>query len=276
MPGQNPTTQMDPYAGYGGSVAAPSALTQDPYSAYGGSSAQAAPQTSAPLTEADAGNSNFAAQQAHDKSIAPLAEKAWVRVKAGDGKLLDVHPEDLAELMRRDPQAERIDTGGLRPTVPNARIRNLPNPAEGMSPGRALYEGAKTGLTAASLPIAAANPAGALRALAGGTVGTEVAGKLAENFGASDFQQEVAGDVGGLVGGGLTEGGYELVKGRVPTARGIRPEWLTKKAEVPAPQHGTPVAVESPLDSATVGRQLGGKDLSQEALAWLIHQRRES
>jgi len=46
----------------------------------------------------------------------------------------------------------------------------------------------------------------------------------------------------------------------------LKPEWLTKKGEVPAPQHGTPVPVESPLDSATVGKQLGGKDLSQEAL----------
>lgn len=46
----------------------------------------------------------------------------------------------------------------------------------------------------------------------------------------------------------------------------IKPEWLTKRPETPAAQHGTPVTVESPLDSATVGKQIGGKDLSQEAL----------
>jgi hypothetical protein len=46
----------------------------------------------------------------------------------------------------------------------------------------------------------------------------------------------------------------------------VRPEALTKRPETPAPQHGTPVKVESPLDGPTVGKQLGGKDLSQEAL----------
>jgi hypothetical protein len=50
------------------------------------------------------------------------------------------------------------------------------------------------------------------------------------------------------------------------TAQEIKPEWLTKRGETPAPQHGTPVKVESPLDGPTVGKQLGGKDLSQEAL----------
>ena len=50
------------------------------------------------------------------------------------------------------------------------------------------------------------------------------------------------------------------------TAQDIKPEWLTKRGETPAPQHGAPVKVESPLDGPTVGKQLGGKDLSQEAL----------
>jgi hypothetical protein len=50
------------------------------------------------------------------------------------------------------------------------------------------------------------------------------------------------------------------------TAQAIKPEWLTKRGETPAPQHGAPVKVESPLDGPTVGKQLGGKDLSQEAL----------
>ena len=46
----------------------------------------------------------------------------------------------------------------------------------------------------------------------------------------------------------------------------LRPEMLTKRPETPAPQHGAPVKVESPLDGPTVGKQLGGKDLSREAL----------
>jgi hypothetical protein len=50
------------------------------------------------------------------------------------------------------------------------------------------------------------------------------------------------------------------------TTADIKPEWLTKRPDTPAPQHGAPVTVESPLDGPTVGKQLGGKDLSQEAL----------
>jgi hypothetical protein len=46
----------------------------------------------------------------------------------------------------------------------------------------------------------------------------------------------------------------------------LRPESLVKRPETPAPQHCAPVTVESPLDGPTVGKQLGGKDLSQEAL----------
>jgi len=273
MPGQNPTTQTiqtDPYADYGGSVATPTASAQDPYAAYGGSRARPAPQTSAPLSESDAASGNFASKQAHDKSIAPLAgDNAWIRIKGGDGKLYDVHPEDVAEAMRRDPQAQRIDSGGLRPFVPNVRIRNLPNPAAGMGPGRALYEGAKTGLTLGSLPAAAASPAAAARALAGGALGSEVGSRIAESAGAGELGQEVGGDIGGVVGGGLTEGGYEFLKGKIPTARDIKPEWLNKRPETPKPMHGAPVTVESPLDGPTVGKQLGGKDLSSDALATL-------
>jgi hypothetical protein len=40
--------------------------------------------------------------------------------------------------------------------VPNARIRNLPNPAEGMTPGEALVNGAATGAGVAALPASSA------------------------------------------------------------------------------------------------------------------------
>jgi hypothetical protein len=73
----------------------------------------------------------------------------------------------------------------------------------------------------------------------------KVAGKTAE----------VVGDVAGKIPGKVSK-----------TAEAITPEWLTKREPTPAPQHGTPVVVESPLDGPTVGKQLGGKDLSQEAL----------
>lgn len=62
---------------------------------------------------------------------------------------------------------------------------------------------------------------------------------------------EAIGDVTGKTGEKIAE---------------LKPEALTKRPETPAPQHGAPVKVESPLDGPTVGKQLGGKDLSQEAL----------
>jgi hypothetical protein len=49
-------------------------------------------------------------------------------------------------------------------------------------------------------------------------------------------------------------------------AENIKPESLTKRPETPAPQHGAPLTVESPLDGPTVGSKLAGKDLSQEAV----------
>jgi hypothetical protein len=49
----------------------------------------------------------------------------------------------------------------------------------------------------------------------------------------------------------------------------LRPDFLVKRGPTPAPQHGAPVNVESPLDGPTVGNKLGGKDLSSEALSKL-------
>jgi hypothetical protein len=58
----------------------------------------------------------------------------------------------------------------------------------------------------------------------------KVAGKTAE----------VVGDVAGKAGEKIGE---------------LKPEALTKRPETPAPQHGAPVKVESPLDGPTVGKQ---------------------
>jgi hypothetical protein len=58
----------------------------------------------------------------------------------------------------------------------------------------------------------------------------------------------------------------KIISGAKNTAEAIKPEWLTKRAETAPAQHGTPSRVEAPLDGPTVGKQLGGKDLSAEAL----------
>lgn len=90
-------------------------------------------------------------------------------------------------------------------SIPNARIRNMPRPDDpSQSPGRNFYEGAKTGLMLGSIPASAGQPIAPLaRGVIGATLGGYGAKKVAKAAGAGDFGQEVAGDVGGLAGGGL-------------------------------------------------------------------------
>jgi hypothetical protein len=92
--------------------------------------------------------------------------------------------------------------------------------------------------------------------------GTAVAG---EGLGAGEAAGDLA-DAATQTAGKVASKIKELPSKAVETAQDIKPEWLTKRAETPSPQHGAPVKVESPLDGPTVGKQLGGKDLSQEAL----------
>lgn len=102
-------------------------------------------------------------------------------------------------------------------TVPNARIRNLPNPAEGeTSPGEALYHGAKTGLLLGSLPAAAyATVPGLVTGAAGATIGSMAGKNIAKSAGAGEFGQEVASDVGGLTGGSITASAADAVASRL-------------------------------------------------------------
>jgi hypothetical protein len=116
------------------------------------------------------------------------------------------------------------------------------------------------------LSLTGANPgveAGRVRDIAqgtkeGGDVVTPIV-KDAVDLGAAALAEK-APEAAGKVTSKISEAGKDF------SASDIKPEWLTKRADTPAPQHGTPVKVESPLDSATVGSKLGGKDLSQEAV----------
>jgi hypothetical protein len=81
---------------------------------------------------------------------------------------------------------------------------------------------------------------------------------------------EVAGDVV-EAGGKLAEGANDAAgraASRIKTAE-LRPEQLVKRPETPEPQHGTPVKVETPLDSASISKSLGGKNLSNDAVKTL-------
>ena len=108
-------------------------------------------------------------------------------------------------------------------TVPNARIRNMPNPAEGeTSAAGAFYHGAKAGLTLGMLPAAPAmiptSAAGAVSTalgVGGATVGSIAGNQIAKSAGGGELTQEVGGDVGGLVGGGLGAKAPELANTKV-------------------------------------------------------------
>lgn len=90
-------------------------------------------------------------------------------------------------------------------TIPNPRIRNLQNPVDpSWGPGRSLYEGAKTGAQVAGIPsVMYGTLPQLIKGAVGGAAGGYAGSKGAEVLGAGEFGQEVAGDVGGLVGGGV-------------------------------------------------------------------------
>lgn len=90
-------------------------------------------------------------------------------------------------------------------TVPNARLRNLPDPSDPTkTPLQNLYEGAKFGASVGSAPfmLDASLPM-ILRGALGAAVGSKAASLTAKTLGAGPFGQEVAGDVGGVAGGGI-------------------------------------------------------------------------
>lgn len=93
-------------------------------------------------------------------------------------------------------------------TVPNARIRNLPNPAANEpDPLTALYHGAKTGATLAMLPASAELPSMSLKQivgmLGGGIVGGAAGQTISKAAGAGPLGQEMSTDAGTLAGSGI-------------------------------------------------------------------------
>ena len=68
----------------------------------------------------------------------------------------------------------------------------------------------------------------------------------------------------------VVNGGSAALKGATKAGKYLTPAEIRQnfafKEDTPAAQHGSPVRVESPLDSPTLSKQLGGKDLSAEAV----------
>jgi hypothetical protein len=155
-----------------------------------------------------------------------MADGNEIRVQDEQGNIhvfpAESTPEMIAQVMNVKPPApEGLGMAGQSLTsagaVPNARLRNLPNPAAGETSALgALYHGAKTGATLASIPSAASlTIPSAARLLAGGAVGSAVGSQIAKQAGAGELGQEFGGDVGGLAGGTLTEGGYGIAKAKL-------------------------------------------------------------
>jgi hypothetical protein len=140
------------------------------------------------------------------------------------------------------------DVAGLTPAgvmLPTEQTREL---SEGARPGGNLA----TPLTRQVLDAGTA--------LVGGEPAAKVGGEVAEGVG------EAAGAAKTAVKNAATDAASSTAKKVGAKIEEIKPEQLTRRAETPAAQHGLPLTVESPLDGPTVGKQLGGKDLSAEAL----------
>ena len=91
-----------------------------------------------------------------------VAERAHTEAKqhlSDNGNPFDVPLDSEIAEQKAQQEASKpnlVDKWIANPsTVPNARIRNLPNPAEGMTPGQALTNGVKTGAELGAIPASA-------------------------------------------------------------------------------------------------------------------------
>lgn len=91
-----------------------------------------------------------------------VAERAHTEAKqhlSDNGNPFDVPLDSEIAEQKTQQEASKpnlVDKWIANPsTVPNARIRNLPNPAEGMTPGQALTNGVKTGAELGAIPASA-------------------------------------------------------------------------------------------------------------------------
>jgi hypothetical protein len=98
------------------------------------------------------------------------------------------HPENIGEYV---PASAGEMAGGVKDVARG-------NIARG---GHRMISGAQNAMLPALPFVAAAAPGALLRGVAGGYVGSKAAGTGAEMLGATPEQSELAGDVGGLVGG---------------------------------------------------------------------------
>jgi hypothetical protein len=175
-----------------------------------------------------------------------------------DPKKPGVFAQAMADYKRGDAEFRKGDyrnaASSLVSTLSDAGKIAMPVMAPAMSQTRELSEGARPGENLAT-PLTR-------QILDAGTalVGGEPAAKSAE--GVVDATADAAANAANA-GKNAVKNAPKNIAAKIEE---VKPEQLTRRAETPAAQHGTPLTVESPLDGPTVGKQLGGKDLSAGAL----------
>ncbi len=145
--------------------------------------------------------------------------------------------------LSRDPQKFPNREEGIYPSGPGNEWRNDPTSpmaSNTQAPidlhlGLHTYQGMKTGLLAATAPLALeASVPQLIGGLAGGTAGSYAGQKIAQAAGAGPVGQEIAGDVGGLAGGAL---GARQASGFVRNFRaGLNPPATATYPGAPLPE----------------------------------------
>jgi len=119
-----------------------------------------------------------------------------VKVAAGGNPFDEPLPSEKAEATPSTSQTH---------FVPNARIRNLPNPAEGLTPSQALINGAQTGAELAAIPATAiglGEVAPVIAHLAENLPNLDKAWKIVKIVGGGTYTLQHLKDVLKVLGGG--------------------------------------------------------------------------
>src|SRR6266849_1591905 len=108
-------------------------------------------------------------------------------------------------LLSEKAEAQAQATAAQTHFVPNARIRNLPNPAEGLTPAQALTNGVQTGAALAAIPASAiglgeAEPV--IAHLAESLPNLDKAWKIVKIVGGTEYTLQHLKDVLKVLGGG--------------------------------------------------------------------------
>ena len=287
------TPPSDPYASYGGTTVTPQAAPANPaneaqmFAATTGGQAGPAPVQTPMQTVPSPGNIGSRAWQAAKDEAGNIVQGVVAPVKAAIVPPQDASEHAIASIGGPAALVAYRTSRGLHDAANNliqSKRENFQTAANDFA--NALNEFQNRNYRAAAsdaastvggvLSLTGTNPeieAGRVRDIAqGAKEGGDIISPLAKNvidLGAvalAEKAPEIVRGAGKTVGR-VSEAAGEAAN-KINTAE-LRPEMLTKRPEAPAPQHGAPAKVESPLDSATVGSKLGGKDLSAEALETL-------